>query len=186
MNDVVLRKRQTQSAPKIKTRKTLLMALIVALIAGSTLVPAATAIPQDNLKLNFEKWFLKDNGIANFPKWDDSAKSATNDITGALVWSSDSENLTGQAPFAVRFAAADSGGTWDFGDKCYSGEQFHIHTYKQTGTYTATYTPAAGEIEKITITVTETQPESQKKQSATDMETKSADSSEPSGFFGWF
>jgi len=159
--------------------------LIGAMIIAAIAVPVS-AVPQDTLKLGFEKWFLKDNTLSNFPKWDDSAKSATKEITGSLAWSTDSENLTGQVPFAVRFAAAGSGGTWDFGDKCYSAEQFHIHTYKKSGTYTATYTPAAGEPETITITVTDTQPESQKKDVKSEIELDELTGDSGGSFFGLF
>lgn len=185
MNDVVLMKRQKTSAPNSKTRKTLLVALIVALLAGSTLIPAVSAVPEDTVKLNFEKWFLKNDKLSNFPKWDSGAKAATREIAGALAWSTDSETLTGAAPFAVRFAAPTSGGTWDFGDLCYSGEQYHIHTYKHTGTYTATYTPASGSPDTITITVVDSLPKDQQRKDIEFEPDKSVTSNEKS-FFGLF
>lgn len=128
-----------------------LAAIIVATIAAT---PVA-AVSEDVLKLHFEQWIVKDNTLQDFPKYlnKDTGKSSK-EIPINHIWSADSETLTGEAPFCVRFAATTPGGTWDFGDKCYSGEQYHIHTYKTVGTYTAVYTPPFGDIEKSEITVT--------------------------------
>lgn len=128
--------------------------LAAAFIIAAIAIAPATAVPEDSIKLNFEKWIVKDNAVLDFPKFSDGKASAT-EITSALIWSVDSETLEGSAPFCVRFAATVPGGSWDFGDKCYSGEQYHIHTFKTPGTYSATYTPPAGEKETHTITVTE-------------------------------
>lgn len=123
------------------------------IIAAIAIAPAA-AVSEDNMKLNFEKWIVKDNSLLKFPKFINEYSKSTKEITSTLIWSVDSETLEGEAPFCVRFAATIPGGTWDFGDKCYSGEQYHIHTFKSVGTYTATYTPPVGEKETHTITVT--------------------------------
>lgn len=128
--------------------------LAAAFIIAAIAIAPATAVSEDSIKLNFEKWIVKDNSLLDFPKFS-GEKSAAKEITSALVWSADSESLEGEAPFCVRFAATVPGGTWDFGDKCFSGEQYHIHTFKTPGTYSATYTPPAGEKETHTITVTE-------------------------------
>jgi len=128
--------------------------LAAAFIIAAIAIAPATAVSEDSIKLNFEKWIVKDNSLLKFPKFTDE-KASAKEITSALIWSVDSESLEGEAPFCVRFGATVPGGTWDFGDKCYSGEQYHIHTYKKIGTYTATYTPPAGDNETHTITVTE-------------------------------
>lgn len=128
--------------------------LTAAFIMAAFAIAPVTAVSEDTMKLNFEQWIVKDPHLTKFPVYSDT-KLTKELATSSLIWSADSDDLTGEAPFCVRFAASGSGGSWDFGDKCYSGEQYHIHTYKTPGTYTATYTPKTGESEKVTITVTE-------------------------------